>query len=174
MACGECNYSAGHAIKYDTIECIPVGKCLTTSITSSLLILFGVSLLYWIVIISFLFVLLHIKFDIAAGHAYGLLFYYSVLEQLVNDVTNDVGKILESSYYNGTYVNDHDNSYEFMRIHVLSFLSSIGNLKPPFTGSMKICLGNTEMIDHLILGYIHPIIVTFLVVLFHFSETTFL
>ena len=81
LACGECNYSAGYAIKYDTTECVPVDECLTTSVIYSLLILFAVSLLYWIVIMSFIFVLLHFKFDITAGYAYGLLFYYSVLEQ---------------------------------------------------------------------------------------------
>ena len=124
-------------------------------------------------IISFLFVLLHFKFDIAAGHAYGLLFYYSILEQLVNDVTNDVGKILESFYDNGTYVDDHDNSYEFMRLKVLPFLSSIENLKPTFTGSMKICFGEAQKIDHLILGYIHPIIATFLVVLIYILARNF-
>ena len=75
LACGECNYSAGYAIKYDATECAPVDECLTTSVTYSLLILFGVSFFYWIVVISFLFVLLHFKYDITAGYTYGLLFY---------------------------------------------------------------------------------------------------
>ena len=47
---------------------------------------------------------------------------------------------------------------------VLPFLSSIRNLKPPFTGFMRLCLGGAEMIDHLMLEYIHPLIVTILVV----------
>ena len=167
LACGECNYSAGYAIKYDTTECIPVDECLTMSVTYSLLILFGVSFFYWIAIISFIFVLLHFKFDITAGYAYGLLFYYSVLEQLVNDVTIRVARNLES--INGYYIydayglNDFHSDYEFMRLKILPLLSSIGNLKPPFTGSINLCLGNAKMIDHLMLGYIHPLIVTFLV-----------
>ena len=172
LACGECNYSAGYAIKYDTTECVHAHKlCLTTSVTYSLLILFAVSLLYWVVIISFIFVLLHLKFDITAGYAYGLLFYYSVLEQLVNDVTNPISRNLEASnsydfYPNGEfYPDDIDDYYEFMRLKVVPFLSSIGNLKPPFIGSMHLCFGNTETIDHLILGYIHPLIVTSLVVI---------
>ena len=171
LACGECNYSAGYAIKYDTTECVPVNKCLTTSVTLNLFILFGVSFLYWIVIISFIFVLLHIKLDITAGYAYGLLFYYSVLEQLVNDVTSYVPR----SFLNGVYedYNDYDDfhyddsgdNYNVMRINVLPFLSGIGNLKPPFTGFMNLCFGDAKMMDHLVLGYIHPIIVTFLVVI---------
>ena len=60
-----------------------------------------------------------------------------------------------------------------MRIHVLPFLSSIGNLKPPFTGSMNLCFGDAKMMDHLILGYIHPIIVTFLVVIIYILARNF-
>ena len=166
LACGECDYSAGYAIKYDTTECVPVDECLTTSVIYSLLILLGVSLLYWIVIISFIFVLLHFKFDITAGYAYGLLFYYSVLDQLVYDVTNHLSRNLETSYGYGTNVidKDIDRDYEFMKLKVLPFLSSIGNLKPPFTGFMNLCFGKAKMIDHLMLGYIHPLIVTFLVI----------
>ena len=184
LACGECNYSAGYAIKYDTSECVPVDECLTTSVTYSLLILFGVSFFYWIVVISFIFVLLHFKFDITAGCAYGLLFYYSVLEQIVNDVTDHLDISLESSYGFNVYnsfnaygdVNDAydiDGDYDWMRLKVLPFLSSIGNLKPPFAGSINLCLGEAEMIDHLILEYIHPLIVTFLVVIIYVLARNF-
>ena len=164
LACGECNYSAGYAIKYDTTKCVPVDECLTTSVTSSLLILFGVSFFYWIAVISFLFVLLHFRFDITAGYAYGLLFYYSVLEQIVNDATDHLTKSLEVTDGNDADDEFNDYSYDLMRLNILPFLSSVGNLKPPFTGFMRLCLGDAEMIDHLMLEYIHPLIVTFLVV----------
>ena len=176
LACGECNYSAGYAIKYDTTECVPVDECLTTSVTYSLLILFGVSLLYWIVVISFIFVLLHFRFDVTAGYAYGLLFYYSVLEQLVNDVTNQLAIGLESSYDSDLYDfydDDVDGDYDFMRLNALPFLSSIGNLKPPFTGFMNLCLGDAEMIDHLMLEYIHPLIVILLVIIIYVLARNF-
>ena len=178
LACGECSYSAGYTIKYDTTDCVPVNKCLTTSVTLSLLILFGVSFLYWIVIISFIFVLLHFKLDITAGYAYGLIFYYSVLEQLVNDITNLIENfitIISEAYTNYYYhIFDYDNdAYNFMTAKVLPFLLSIGNLKPPFTGSMNLCFGHAKMIDLLILGYIHPIIVTFLVVIIYILARNF-
>ena len=178
LACGECDYSAGYAIKYDTTECIPVDECLTTSVTYSLVILFMVSLFYWIAIISFIFVLLHFKLDITAGYAYGLLFYYSVLEQLVNDVTSQFTRNLESSYNNGIDDMVHDFSYfdlnyEFMRLKVLPFLSTMGNLKPPFTGFMRLCFGDAKVIDHLMLGYIHPLMVTFLVVIIYILARNF-
>ena len=163
LACGECNYNAGYAIKYDTEKCIPVDECLLhASVTYSLLILFAASFLYWIVIIAFIFVLLHFKFDITAGYAYGLLFYYSVLEQLVYDVF----KGLEAFNGRNVYIDyDDEYIYEFMRLNVLPFLSSIGILKLPLTSFMQLCFGKAKTIDHLILGYIHPLIVTFFVVI---------
>ena len=135
-------------------------------------------------IISFIFVLLHFKPDITAGYAYGLLFYYSVLEQLVNDVTNYVPRNFLNVMYGGnydmhdtnyfeTYYDHNDDKYNFMRINVLPFLSSIGNLKLPFTGSMNLCLDDSKMMDHFILGYIHPIIVTFLVAIIYFLARNF-
>ena len=176
LACGECNYSAGYAIKYDTTECVPVDECLTTLVRYSLLILFGVSFFYWIAVISFIFVLLHFRFDITAGYAYGLLFYYSVLEQVVNDVTDHLTKNLENSYgndFDDPLDDDVDGIYDLMRLKVLPFLSSIGNLKPPFTGFMNLCFHDAEMIDHLMLEYIHPLIVTFLVVIIYVLARNF-
>ena len=167
VVCGACNYSDNYAIIYDTTKCVDEEKCLTTSVTGSLLILFGVSFLYWIIIISIIFVLLHFKFDITAGYAYGLLFYYGMLEQVVNDVTNYLVldkrsyDIFDEEFY--FFDETYDDRYEFMRFNILPFLSSIGNLKPPITRFMKLCLHNTEMIDHLLIGYIHPLIVIFLV-----------
>ena len=161
LACGDCNYT----IKYDaeniTEKCISVNECLTTSWKYNLLILFVVSFFYWIVIISLIFVLLHFKFDITAGYAYGLLFYYNVLEQLVDDVTSHLMRDLA---YIGYQYDVHDK-YEFMRLNVLPFLSSIAILKVPFTGFMGLCFGKAKMIDHLMLNYIHPLIVTFLAVI---------
>ena len=157
LACGECNYDAGYAIQYDTTKC--TCRCLTTSVTYNLLILFAVSFFYWVVIIAFIFVLLHFKFDITAGYAYGLLFYYSVLEQLVNDLIVRNFVIASKSY--DTFNLFH---YEFAKLKILPFLSSIGILKVPFTGFMRLCFGEAMMIDYLMLGYIHPLIVTFLVV----------
>ena len=186
LACGECNYSGNYSIKYDTEKCIPVHKCLLdASVTYNLLILFAVSFFYWIIIIAFIFVLLHFKFDITAGYAYGLLFYYSVLEQLVHVI------VKSSETFNRCYVYDYDDDYiydyhddciydydddyiyEFMRHEVLPFLSSIGILKVPFTRSMHLCFGEAKMIDHLMLGYIHPLIVTFLVVIIYISARNF-
>ena len=169
LVCGECNYSAGYAIKYDTTKCDPVDECLTESVTYNILILLVVSFSYWIVIIAFIFVLLHFKFDITAGYAYGLLFYYSVLEQLVNDLINYLGRnfVIASERYGifDLFAHQTDHYYEFVRLKVLPFLSSIGILKVPFTGFMNLCFDEAMMIDHLMLGYIHPLIVTFLVVI---------
>ena len=106
FACGECNHSANFAIKYDTPECVPVSECLLhASVTYSLLILFAVSFFYWIVMIFFIFVLLHFKFfNVKAGYGYGIIFYYSVLEHNVvvfNEIvlTENCGLSNDEHYY---------------------------------------------------------------------------
>ena len=98
--------------------------------------------------ISLIFVLLHFKFNITAGYAYGIIFYYSVLEQTVN------------ASYNGT----HNNFNAPIIITFLTILSSIGNMKPPFQ-LLKLCFWkNAKMMDHMFLTYIHPVVVTCLIV----------
>ena len=59
--------------------------CSNKSSKYSLLIFFGISFLYWVVMIFFIFILLHFRFDIKTGYAYGIIFYYcnSVLQHIV-------------------------------------------------------------------------------------------
>jgi len=172
FACGECNYNANCAIKYDTKECVPVDECLTTSVTYSLLILLGISFVYWIIVISFIFVLLHFKFDITAGAAYGIIFYYSVLEQ-VSGVFDGVINTRrcgipgnENSYYDCAHGPD-------IFPEILQFFLIIGNLKPPFMQYMSLCLDKAEIIDHLFLSYIHPLIVMLIVTVIYVSARNF-
>ena len=142
LACGECkeNY-----IIHDSSNCVPQKRC-TLHEHSAVILFFFISLLYWIIVISFIFVLLHFKFDITAGYAYGILFYYSILEQTVN------------ASYVGTYNNLSVPT-------LLTILSSIGNMKPPFR-LLKLCFWkNAKMMDHMFITYIHPVIVMFLIVI---------
>ena len=143
LACGECDKD--NYITHDSTCCVSSDKC-TLKNSSGLILFFFASLLYWITVISFIFVLLHFKFDITAGYAYGIIFYYSVLEQTV--------------YASDTY-NDFDAP--IMNL-ILTVLSSIGNMKPPFQ-FLKLCFWkNTTKMDHMCLTYFHPIIVTSLIV----------
>ena len=145
LACGECDKD--NYIIHDSTSCVPSKKC-TLKDSSGVILFFFASLLYWIIVISLIFVLLHFKFDITAGYAYGIIFYYSVLEQTVN------------ASYNGT----HNNLNASIIITLLTILSSIGNMKPPFQ-LLKLCFWkNAKMMDHMFLTYIHPVIVTCLIV----------
>ena len=144
LACGECNKD--NCIIHDSTSCVSSDKH-TLKNFSGIIVFFFVSLLYWIIVISFIFVLLF-KFDITAGHAYGIIFYYSMLEQTVN------------ASYAGT--DNNLNSPNIIRF--LTILSSIGNMKPPFK-LLKLCFWeDAKMIDHMVLTYIHPVIVTSLIV----------
>ena len=76
LACGECgeNYSIIH----DSTRCADSSDCNLKSLTAFFLI----SLLYWIMVINLLFVLLHFRFNITAGYAYGMIFFYSIWNKL--------------------------------------------------------------------------------------------
>ena len=145
LTCGECVNDS--YIIHDSTSCVPSKRC-TLKDSISVIFFFFISLFYWIIVISFIFVLLHFKFDITAGYAYGIIFYYSILEQTVN----------------ASYVDTQNNLNAPVIITLLTILSSIGNMKPPFQ-LLKLCFWkNATMMDHMFLTYIHPVIVTSLIV----------
>ena len=145
LACGECDKNNYMYIIHDSTSCVPSKLC-TCKDYSGVILFFFASLLYWIIVISLIFVLLHFKFDITAGYAYGIIFYYSVLEKTVN------------ASYSGIY-----NSNTAI-IKLLTILSSIGNMKPPLQLLKLYFWKDAKMIDHMFLTYTHPIIVTCLIV----------
>ena len=145
LACGKCDKHNNYYIIHDSTKCVSKEKC-TLKDSSGVILFCFVSLLYWIMVISLIFLLLHFKFDITAGYAYGFIFYYSVLEQTVN-----------ASYVDTYNFNAHN------MVTLLTILSSIGNMKPPFQ-LLKLCFWkNAKMMDHMFLTYIHPIIVICLI-----------
>ena len=144
LACGECDKD--NYIIHDSTSCVPSEKCTLKDSSAVILFVFA-SLLYWIIVTSSIFVLLHFKCDITAGHAYGIIFYYGVLERTVNF----------SSI--GTH-----NSNAPIIITLLTILSSIGNMKPPFQ-LLKLCFWkNAKMMDRMFLTYIDPFIVMSLII----------
>ena len=145
LSCGECD---GFVI-HDSTRCVPLKTCLLKKFhLMQLVLFFFISLLYWIIVISLIFVLLHFKFDITAGYAYGIIFYYSILEKTVN----------------ASHIGTQNNFNTPLTSTILTVLSSIGNMKPPFQ-LLRLCFwNNAKMMDHMFLTYIHPVIVTFLIV----------
>ena len=121
---GECSITDNYSIKYGTTVFLPHHDCLKMPFAVSLLLLVFISFLYWCLVIAFIFFLLHFQFDVTAGYAYSVIFFYSVLEHLVGMFS--------------TYKYDLD-------LHMpvfLLFLTIIGTLRPPFLQYLTICLGN--------------------------------
>ena len=167
FSCGECS----HFIKYDSTDCILIDDCKVSSLFLSLIVLFVFSFFYWCLVIAFIFVLLHFNFNISAGYAFGIIFYYSVLEQCVS-VLNDVVQARKCAIYEDYYFYVCDLKPVYIS-EILPFFSSIGNLKPPFMQYLKLCLGRADVIDHKFLVYIHPLIVFSIVVTIFLSARRF-
>jgi len=167
FSCGECS----HLIKYDSTDCISSDNCVLSSVPLSLLAVFVVSLMYWCLVISFIFILLHFNFSISAGYAFGIIFYYSVLE-LVVSVFNKVVQERKCAVYEDYLFSGCDLELKYIS-EILPFFSSIGNLKPPFMQYLKLCLGKAEVIDHKFLVYMHPLIVFSIVVIIFVSARRF-
>ena len=161
LACGECNDTAHYVIRHDSTDCIHLDQCYMKSVTLNLFVFFGVSFFYWCLVISFIFVLLHFQFDVTAGYAYGVIFYYSIIDQLFR---------MFSEYVHTDY---NDGSYLNLVSQVVPFFSIVGNLKPPFLRYINLCFSGSDMIDHVFLDYIHPIIVTCLVILIFVTARRF-
>ena len=153
LACGECGKD--NYIIHDSTNCVHSSECYLESY-NGLILFFFLSLLYWIMVISLIFVLLHFKFDITAGYAYGIIFYYSILEQTVD----------------ASYIGTQNNYNENFIATILSILSTIGNMKPPYQ-LLKLCFGEFMMIDHMFLTYFHPFIVTCLIFAIFISARNF-
>ena len=137
----------------------------------NLLVLLSVSFLYWCLVISFIFVLLHFQFNITAGYIYGVIFYYSVLEPIVNQAIYSNRKT--TIFQNGDNDDLEDSFCEHLSLSVLPFLSNIGYLRVPFLRYLRVCLRGAETIDHVFLGYSHPLIVTSLVIIMFISARRF-
>ncbi|XP_065910453.1 uncharacterized protein [Dysidea avara] len=169
FSCGECSYHSGYAINYGTTDCVPIQQCLTTSVASSLALLFSVSFLYWFLVISVIFFLLNLRLSLSIEYTLGIILYYSVIDQVfsvykevIQTKTCHVPVKLQNHY--------HPNYYDcldapFDVSSALPFFSSIGILKPPFLQYMKLCFPGSNLLDHLFIGYIHPIVVTIVVII---------
>jgi len=153
--CGECK--GYNSIIFDTMKCVSHDECKKYGDLWNgwpWLLVFLTTLLYWCVFILLAVIILKFKFDASVGYAYGLLFYYSVLENFVRQ------KVSNAFFYDDSECQLSDNKFYISTFEatILSSLASIGNLKPPYLQFMKLCL-NTQVIDHVVFVYTHPVIV---------------
>ena len=75
-ACGNCE--EGYTLSFDSVECINVNECST----GKTILVCALVLLYWIAIITSVFLMMHFKIGI--GYLYAITYYYSVVDLLLN------------------------------------------------------------------------------------------
>ena len=133
-ACGNCE--EGYTLSFDSVECINVNECST----GKTILVFALILLYWIAIITSVFLMMHFKVGI--GNLYAITYYYSVVDLMLNQ-----------NWYLSSALNTTINA-----------MSSIAKIIPQFLG--KLCfITNMSGIDQQFIHYIHPIAVSLFLVI---------
>ena len=135
-ACGEC--SSRYTLSYDSTDCISVDQCGT----GWTVLVITLTCLYWIVIVAGVFGLMYFKFQISLGHLYGLIYYYSIMNILLDSNPNL-----------------SDGVFQFA-----SVLSSFAQLTPQFLGELCFVKGLSG-IDQLFIHYSHAVGVSLLLLL---------
>jgi len=157
IACGECK--GNNSIIFDSFRCVSSNRCYKYGDLQHeqlWVLVFLTIFLYWCTFILVVVTVLKFKFDTSIGYVYGLLFYYSVLENVVKQkITDDLYFIYEFPQCDRSDIGFYILTFESK---ILSSLASIGNLKPPYLQFMNLCL-NTQVIDHVVFVYTHPVIV---------------
>ena len=132
VACGKCK--SGYTLAYDSPDCINKDKC---SVGMTILVIV-LTILYWIAVVAVVFILMHFscKFQISSGYAYGIIYYYSIVDILSN---------------NNPYISD-------AVFQVIAVLSSFAKLTPQLFG--QLCLvKELSGIDQQFIHYIHALAV---------------
>ena len=130
VACGECK--TGYTLAYDSPNCINKNKC-SAGMTILVIVL---TILYWIAVVAAVFILMHFQFQISSGYAYGIIYYYSIVDILLN---------------NNPYVSD-------TVFQVVAVLSSFAKLTPQLFGQLCLAKGLSG-IDQQFIHYTHAVAV---------------
>ena len=132
-ACGNCE--EGYTLSFDSPECVDEKEC---GIGQTILVLVLI-LLYWVIIITAVFAMMHFKVGI--GYLYAITYYYSVVD------------LLSQSWYpsNLLYI-------------IINVMSSIAKIIPQFLG--QICfIKNMSGIDQQFIHYMHPVAISLFLVM---------
>ena len=135
-ACGEC--SSGYTLSYDSTDCISVDQCGA----GWTVLVITLTCLYWIAIVAGVFGLMYFKFQISLGYLYGLIYYYSIMNILLDSNPNL-----------------SDGVFQFALV-----LSSFAQLTPQFLGKLCFVKGLSG-IDQLFIHYSHAVGVSLLLLL---------
>ena len=135
-ACGTCK--PGYVLPFDSIDCVESSKC-SAGITVLLIILI---IIYWFVTVAIIIVLMNfLRFQV--GYAYGIIYFYSVINVLVDDDASDWPV------------------FQFSTI-----LSGFAKMTPKLLGTL--CFVDSKEwsgVDQQIIRYIHPVAVLVILLL---------
>ena len=135
VACGECK--PGYTLAYDFPKCINTDKCSAGMI----FLVIVLTILYWIAIVAVVFGLMHfLQFQISSGYAYGIIYYYSIVDILLgNNISDDV-------------------------FQLVAILSSFAKLTPQLFGQLCLVEGLSG-IDQLFIHYSHALAVSLILLI---------
>ena len=136
VACGECK--PGYTLAYDSPDCINTNKC-SAGMTILVIVL---TILYWIAIVAIVFGLMYFQFQISSGYAYGIIYYYSIVDILLD---------------NNPYISD-------AVFQVIAILSSFAKLTPQLFGQLCLIKGLSG-IDQQFIHYFHALAVSLILLI---------
>ena len=129
----------GYTLSFDSTDCVPVNNC-TAGHT---ILIVTITLIYWIAVVIIVFVMMHYKVSI--GYLYAVTFYYSIVDILLSQ-------------------NLYVSPALFMTVNIMS---STAKLTPQFLG--QLCLAkDMSGIDQQVIHYIHPLAVSFILLIISF------
>ena len=130
VACGECK--PGYTLAYDSPKCINTDKCSAGMI----FLVVVLTILYWIAIVAVVFGLMYfLQFQVSSGYAYGIIYYYSIVDILLgNNISDDV-------------------------FQLVAILSSFAKLTPQLFGQLCLVEGLSG-IDQQFIHYTHALAVS--------------
>ena len=137
-ACGSCE--EGYTLSFDSVECIEIDRCTV----GQTVVVVTMSFVYWIIIIVIVFGMMYFKIEI--GYLYGITFYYSIIDILLQET-----------------LPINDGQYQFVTI-----LTSAAKLLPRFLGRLCFVEGMSG-IDQQFIHYLHPLAVLLIILLLSFS-----
>ena len=134
VACGKCK--SGYTLAYDSPDCINTDKC-SAGMTILVIVL---TILYWITIVAVVFGLMYFQFQISSGYAYGIIYYYSIVDILL------VNNVSEAVFY------------------LVRMLSSFAKLTPQLFGQLCLVEGLSG-IDQQFIHYSHALAVSLILLI---------
>ena len=136
VACGECK--PGYTLAYDSPDCINTDKC-TAGMTILVIVL---TILYWIAIVAIVFGLMYFQFQISSGYAYGIIYFYSIVNALLT---------------NTLYVSKE-------ALELITVVSSFAKLTPKIFGELCLVKGLSG-IDQQFIYYCHALAVSLILLI---------